>query len=127
METKKLAGTILSVSCRTLVFVLVVLLLFFVGSYMYSFGRDIFHEKPMSSGSNAVSVEVTIPENSSVMDIAGILADKGLVKSPMLFFAQAVLSDYSEKFTAGTYTLSTDMKPTEIMIVIAPEPEETEE
>ena len=63
METKKLAGTILSVSCRTLVFVLVVLLLFFVGRYMYSFGRDIFNEKPMSSANNAVSVAVTIPED----------------------------------------------------------------
>ncbi len=127
METKKLASTILSVSCRTLVFVLVVLILFFVGNYMYSFGRDIFHEEAMSSGADAVSVEVTIPENSSVMDIAGILADKGLVKSPVLFFVQAILSDYPENFTAGTYTLSTDMKPTEIMIVIAPEPDETEE
>lgn len=127
METKKLAGTILSVSCRTLVFVLVVLLLFFVGRYMYSFGRDIFNEKPMSSANNAVSVAVTIPEDSSIMDIANILADNGLVESPMLFFAQAILSDYPENFTAGTYTLSTDMKPTEIMIAIAPEPDETEE
>ncbi len=127
METKKLAGTILSVSCRTLIFVLVVLLLFFAGKSMYSFGRDIFHEEAMSSSFNAVSMEITIPENSSVMDIAKILADNGLVKSPMLFYAQAVLSDYPDNFTAGTYTLSTDMKPTEIMIVIAPEPEETEE
>lgn len=127
METKKLASTILSVSCRTLVFVLVVLLLFFVGRYMYSFGRDIFNEKAMSTKENALTVAVTIPENSSVMDIANILADNGLVESPMLFFAQAVLSDYPENFTAGTYTLSTDMKPTDIMIVIAPEPVDTEE
>lgn len=127
METKKLASTILSVSCRTLVFVLVVLLLLFVGRYMYSFGRDIFNEKAMSTKENALTVAVTIPENSSVMDIANILADNGLVESPMLFFAQAVLSDYPENFTAGTYTLSTDMKPTDIMIVIAPEPVDTEE
>lgn len=127
METKKLASTILSVSCRTLVFVLVVLLLLFVGRYMYSFGRDIFNEKAMSTKENALTVAVTIPENSSVMDIANILADNGLVESPMLFFAQAVLSDYPENFTAGTYTLSTDMRPTDIMIVIAPEPVDTEE
>ena len=127
MEAKKLAGTILSVSCRTLVFVLVVLILFFTGRYMYMFGQDVFNEQAMASPGNAITVEVTIPDKSSVMDIAGILADNGLVKSKILFFTQAILSDYSDDFTPGTYTLSTDMKPTQIMAVIAPEPEEETE
>lgn len=127
MEAKKLASTILSVSCKILIFVLIVLLLFLTGKTMFEFGQDIFKEEAMTSSENAVTVEVVIPEKSSVMDIAGILADNGLVKSKMLFFAQAVLSDYSDDFKSGTYTLSTDMEPTEIMSVIAPESEDTEE
>ena len=127
MEAKKLAGTILSVSCRTLLFVLIVLLLFIVGDYMYKFGQKVFNEKAMSYSENAVAVEITIPQGASVMDIAGILVDNGLAENRALFFTQAMLSDYYKNFTSGTYILRTDMKPSQIMAVIAPEPEEDTE
>ncbi len=127
MEAKKLAGTILSVSCKTLLFVLVVLLLFIVGDYMYKFGQKVFNEKAMSYSEHAVAIEVTIPQGASVMDIAGILSDNGLVENRALFFTQALLSDYYNNFTGGTYVLRTDMKPSQIMAIIAPEPEEDTE
>lgn len=127
MEAKKLAGTILSVSCKTLLFVLIILLLAIVGDYMYKFGQKVFNEKAMSYSEHAVSIEVTIPEGASVMDIAGILSDNGLVENRALFFTQALLSNHYENFTGGTYILRTDMKPSQIMAIIAPEPEEDTE
>lgn len=127
MEARKLAGTILSVSCKTLLFVLVVFLLIFVGRGLYNFGQKIFREEALTTAEYAYSKEITIPEGKSVMDVAEILEEEGMIEDSKLFFVQVLLSDYYKKFVPGTYTISTDMKPTEIMVTISPEPETTEE
>ena len=127
MEARKLAGTILSVSCKMLLFVLVVFLLIFVGRGLYGFGQKIFREEALTSSEYAYSKEITIPEGKSVMDVAEILEEEGMIEDSKLFFVQVLLSDYYKKFVPGTYTISTDMKPTEIMVTISPEPETTEE
>lgn len=127
MEARKLAGTILSVSCKTLLFVLVVFLLIFVGRGLYDFGQKIFREEALTSSEYAYSKEITIPEGKSVMDVAELLEEEGMIEDSKLFFVQVLLSDYYKKFVPGTYTISTDMKPTEIMVTISPEPETTEE
>ena len=127
MEARKLAGTILSVSCKTLLFVLVVFLLIFVGRGLYDFGQKIFREEALTSSEYAYSKEITIPEGNSVMDVAELLEEEGMIEDSKLFFVQVLLSDYYKKFVPGTYTISTDMKPTEIMVTISPEPETTEE
>ena len=44
METKKLAGTILSVSVRTCIFALAVVFLYFFGRQAFSFGVAIFDD-----------------------------------------------------------------------------------
>ncbi len=123
MEGRKLAGTILSVSCRTLVFVLVAMLLYFVGRTMFDFGRAVFNETAMASSQNAVEVEVTIPEGYTISQVADILKDNGLISDTVVFRAQARLSEYYNKFIPGTYTLSNSMKPSEIMAAISVEPE----
>lgn len=127
MEARKLAGTILSVSCKTLLFVLVVFLLIFVGRGLYNFGQKIFREEALTTAEYAYSKEITIPEGKSVMDVAEILEEEGMIEDSKLFFVQVLLSDYYKKIVPGTYTISTDMKPTEIMVTISPEPETTEE
>lgn len=123
MEGRKLAGTILSVSCRTLVFVLVAMLLYFVGRTMFDFGRAVFNETAMATSQNAVEVEVTIPEGYTISQVADILKDNGLISDTVVFRAQARLSEYYNKFIPGTYTLSNSMKPSEIMAAISVEPE----
>ncbi len=123
MEGRKLAGTILSVSCRTLVFVLVAMLLYLVGRTMFDFGRAVFNETAMASSQNAVEVEVTIPEGYTISQVADILKDNGLISDTVVFRAQARLSEYYNKFIPGTYTLSNSMKPSEIMAAISVEPE----
>ncbi len=127
MEARKLAGTILSVSCRTLLFVLVIFLLFFVVRTLYGFGQKIFREEAMTTTEYAITKEFTVKDGESVMDVADSLEDEGLIEDSKLFFIQVFLSDYYKKFVPGTYSLSTDMKPTDIMITISPEPETTEE
>lgn len=124
MEGRKLAKTIVMVSMKTLVLVLILVCLYFAGKTAYDFGVNIFDEKSMETGEGH-EVSVTIPEGSSAMDIAKILESNNLVESATLFYTQARLSDYYNGFVAGTYTLSTSMTPTEIMEIIAPEPETT--
>lgn len=127
MEAKKVAGTILSVSCKTLIFVMVVLLLILMVQSLYSFGQKIFREEARTSTENAVLVEVAVPEDASAMDIAKLMTEHGLVEDSTLFYVQIILSDYKDKFVPGVYTLSTDMKPSELMMTISPETEEAEE
>ncbi len=124
MESRKFAGTFLSVTVKTCLFILIVVALYFVGRLAYGFGHDVFDEQPMAADGSGVEIIVDIPVGSSVGDIADILAQKGLVSSAVLFKTQARLSDYYKKFIPGTYTLSTEMTPTEIMVVLCTKPEE---
>ena len=45
METKKLAGTILSVSIRVCVFALALIFIYFLGRKAFGFGQSVFDEK----------------------------------------------------------------------------------
>lgn len=121
METRKLAGTILSVSVRTCIFALVVVFLYFFGRKAYSFGTAVFDEKSMDEEGRGYDVAVMIPENASDAEIAEILKESGLIEDKFLFRVQLKLSDYSKSIVPGVYTLNTSMKPTEIMQVISPE------
>ena len=127
MEAKKLAGTILSVSCKTLIFVMIALLMILMVQNLYDFGQRIFREEAKTNTENAVLVTVAIPEDASTLDVANIMVDYGIVEDSKLFFVQLMLSDYKDKIVPGVYTLSTDMKPSEIMKSISPETEESEE
>ena len=125
MESRKLAGTILSVSCRTLIFVIAAMGLYFVGRTAFTFGREIFEEKSMTSKVDAWNVEVTIPVDYTTEGVAELLKAKGLIEDAGLFRAQTMLSDYYKKFTPGTYTLNTGMTPSEILAAISVVPETT--
>lgn len=127
MEAKKLAGTILSVSCKTLIFVMIALLMILMVQNLYDFGQKIFREEAKTNTENASLITVAIPEDASALEVANIMVDYGLVEDSKLFFVQIMLSDYKDKFVPGVYTLSTDMKPSEIMQSISPEPEDVEE
>ena len=127
MEGKKLAATILSVSCKTLVFVLFALLLYFVGRRAYDFGRAVFNETSVTADYNAVNVEITVPENYTMEQITDILYQNGLITDKKVFGAQARLSYYYDKLTPGTYELSTSMKPSEMLAAMYVEPEKETE
>lgn len=127
METKKLAGTILSVSIKVCVFALVVVSLYFFGRKAYTFGVDIFDEKSVNEEGEGYDVSITIPEGASNSRVADILLENGIITDKRLFLTQLMLSDYSKSIKPGTYTLNTTMKPTEIMVAISPVPKESEE
>ncbi len=95
------------------------LVMFWAGSKAYTFGHSIFDEQSVDTAANARETEVTIPENVSASQLAKIMYEKGLTKDQNIFYFQVKLSEYDGKFIAGTYTLNTSMKPTEIMKILA--------
>lgn len=95
------------------------LVMFWAGSKAYTFGHNIFDEQSVDTAENARETEVVIPENVSASQLAKIMYEKGLAKDQNIFYFQVKLSEYDGKFVAGTYTLNTSMKPTEIMKILA--------
>ena len=104
METKKLAGGILSVSVKACITVLTIVLLYLAGRKAFDFGTAVFDEKSMDAKGSGYDVMVTIPSGATNNDVA----------------------DYSGKIIPGSYVLSTTMKPTEMMTILGTEKKETE-
>ena len=121
MQARSAAKTVISISVKIMIFALIVILVYYAGGAAYRFGVSIFKESAKDSYGNGRTVTVTIQDNPSIMDISEKLEKAGVIEDKYLFYVQAMLSNYSKKFAGGTYTVSSDMKPTEIMQAIVPE------
>lgn len=124
MESNKLAKTIISVSSKTLLFVMLALVLYFVGRSAYKFGNDVFNEQAMTSEQDAVSVEFVVHVGYTMKSVAKDLQECGLVADSKVFLVQAKLSDYNEKLVPGRYELNTAMTPTNILATLSKKAEE---
>ena len=111
---------------RILVVFLTALFLVFLGKSAYYAGFELFCESSMT-GEPGVNVMVEIPEGATASDIGGILKERGLVKSRIVFVMQERLSDHHGKLKAGTYRLNTSMKPSRMMAIMAGEAEGTDD
>lgn len=79
----------------------------------------IYVSRPMTpAGSSAHTEKVSVPAGMSVKEVSRILSQKGLVRSPAVFYCAARFSvfDRSRTFTlkSGTYTLSSSMSLREL-------------
>lgn len=107
--------------------VLIVLVILFCVSRAQSFydiGYNIFHQESMDPEGEGHEVEVTITEDMSVSRIGELLEEKGLVKDGNIFRFQERFSSWHGKIVPGTYTLSTDMTPDEMLKIMAADYEE---
>ena len=57
--------------------------------------------------------------SKAVLEVFCKLYEKGLISDEKIFYFQVKLSDYKDKFKAGTYSLNTGMKPTDMMKILA--------
>lgn len=108
-----------TIAADIILMLIAALVMFWAGSKAYTFGHSIFDEQSVDTVGNARETEVTIPENVSASQLSKIIYEKGLTKDRNIFYFQVKLSEYDGKFIAGTYTLNTSMKPTEIMKTLA--------
>ena len=84
----------------------------------YSYGYQIFNQKPVSTGSGR-DVTVTISEGDGARTIGSKLAGAGLITDKKLFLLQERFSEYSGLEKPGTYELNTTMTPEQMIIIMA--------
>lgn len=120
MNTKRAALTVLSIALKIVVIAVVILGVVQLGGIAFDYGHSVFQEEAVDEEPGR-SITVTIEDGSAIGDIAKLLEDKGLVNDWKLFYIQVQVSKYAKKMEAGTYTLSTAMKPREMMAVMSGE------
>ena len=108
---------VVSLSLNALFIAIAVVVVVMFGTKAYTFGNNIFNEKSVDTVDNAKVVEVTIADGVTAKKLASQLYEKGLISDEKIFYFQ--LSDYKDKFKAGTYSLNTGMKPTDMMKILA--------
>jgi len=106
---------IIGISLNAIAIVLVIILVYSVGTNAFAFGAKVFNEKSVDIESLNREVEVTIPDKITTSQLTKILYTKGLIDDKNVFYVQVELSDYKNKFIEGTYTLGTSMKPSQMM------------
>lgn len=104
-----------SIIINLLIVAAAVMLIYSIGMWGFKFGSSIFNETSVDTAERAREVEVTLPVNITDSKLADIMYEKGLIEDKLVFRIQIMLSDYKGNFKAGTYTLNTAMKPTQIM------------
>ena len=118
MDNKNIR-TVVSVSLNMILIIIAMVVIFIVSSKGFAFGAKIFDERGMDTTATAREIEVVIPSKVTTSQLTDILYAKGLIEDKNVFKVQVLLSDYRDKFIAGTYVLTTDMKPTEMMEKLA--------
>jgi UPF0755 protein len=103
---------------RVLFYVLIAVVLIFLGRTAYSYGYAVFNEQSVES-SPGTDVEVTIPDGASARQIGKILKKNGLIKDIGVFVLQERLSAYHGKLQGGTYTLNTSETADEMLAILA--------
>ncbi|MFA6664071.1 MAG: endolytic transglycosylase MltG [Lachnospiraceae bacterium] len=97
--------------------VIILLILFFIGETrrMYGLGYSIFCPEAMDASGEGKTVSVTITDDMTDSSIAKLLEDDKLIESSLVFKVQLKFSEYDGKLMPGTYTLSSEMLPNEMM------------
>lgn len=109
---------IISITLNAVIILAGVYLIFTAGNKAYSFGHNIFNEEAVTTQADAREVSVTVTASDTSKSIAKTLYNKGLVKDETIAYLQIILSDYKDKFQAGTYELDTSMKPSEMFEIM---------
>ena len=120
MNTKKAAVTVLSIALKIVIFAVVVIGVYRLGSMAFQYGHAVFQEETVDQRPGR-TVPVTIRSGASVKEIAKLLEEKGLVEDWKLFYVQVKVSKYAKTLAPGDYTLSTAMLPREMMAVMSGE------
>lgn len=116
----------ISISLNIVFVLIAVYLIYGVGAKAFRLGEDVFNEQSVDPRKMGREVEVTLAQGeTSDKSVAHILYEKGLVKDENVCYIQIFLSEYKGKFLPGTYVLSTEMKPSEMMEILA-KPKEPE-
>ena len=114
--------SILDILMTILKYVVLILCIMVVISYarrFYVIGYSIFAQRPLTEEGMGKEAEIEVTENMSVRQIANQLKKDGLIEDADLFRLQEQFSNYHGKVEPGTYTLSSEMTPDEMLAVMS--------
>jgi UPF0755 protein len=96
-------------------------ILFMAGQvkHYYNVGYGIFTQQGKDATGTGKVVQFTVEENMTASSLGKKLEEAGLIESSRLFLVQEKVSDYSGMYVPGTYALSSEMTPEEILRVIS--------
>lgn len=123
MNIKKVLLTIISISLKMICIAIAIMAIYTVGIKAYDFGVKLFAETSVDAAPGT-DVRITVQEGMTSKDIADELAKKGVIESALAFKVKAKLVKFDKYVTAGTYTLNTSMKMSDIMEVFEEKYEE---
>lgn len=101
--------------------VIIIVVLFFISLARrgYETGYSIFNQSAVDETGQGHEVTVEITQGMSVKEIGKLLKKEGLIEDDTIFVAQEYFSSYHGELMPGTYTLSTEMTPDEMMAIMA--------
>lgn len=114
-EINKITSTIISISCKVLLYTLVAFLLYEGAMRGYGYGHEIFAPTAMAEPPG-MDREIVIDKGESVSDVAKLLKEKGLIKDEMIIVLQAKLYEY--EINPGSYTLNTSQNSKDMLKLI---------
>ena len=126
MNSKGIGLGVLGTLIKIILIVIAVMVVSRYASVAYNYGYNIYNQKPASQYDTR-TVTISITESMSVMDIAELLENRGIVEDKMLFYLQERFSEYHGLIAAGTYELSPSQTPEEIIEVMCASSIESEE
>ncbi len=104
---------------KVVLVVVVVMFCIAASGRAYRIGYSIFYEKALAEEDCGESIEVTVTEGMSTAQIGNMLKEAGLIEDAAVFPYQERFSSYHGEIKPGTYTLSTEMTPSEMIKVMA--------
>lgn len=109
-DKENISSTILWISVRTLMNVILAFILVegFVSAYHFSY--KLFSDVPYVAASQD-TMSITIAEGASAVDVAELLQQSGIVESKYLFLARVYIGKYDNQIRTGTYILGPGMSP----------------
>lgn len=103
------------------ILLIVFLGLFFIFSFMKvkQFGYAVFADRPYTSGkTQAKEAQIEVGESDSLSKIAKDLEEKGIIKDDFIFVLSLRCMEGVSDIKAGTYTVNSSLKPSEILDIL---------
>ena len=117
-KNRRGSSTMLKISTKVAMYLVGILILVMVCKTAFEFGALIYTEDGMDSKGQGKEIEVTIPVDSTTSEIASILKENNLIENGLVFIIQTYL--YEADINSGTYTLSTEYSPEELIDALRP-------
>ncbi len=120
-KKRKGSSAMLKISTKIAMYLVGAMMLILACKTAFDFGALIYTEDGIDAKGQGREIEVTIPVDSTTSEIASILKENNLIENKLVFIIHTFL--YEADIFSGTYTLSTEYSPEELIDALRPKEE----